>query len=317
MSDIIFLSPVFKQQIWGGNKLKTKWNYDVPGDNTGECWAISSHANGSSIIASGKYKGQTLKELFSSHRELFGSIEGDSFPLLVKIIDANQDLSIQVHPDNEYAFVHENKGLGKTECWYVLDAPENGKIVIGHNASTKEELREMTDSGRWSDLIREIPVKKGDFIQIDPGTVHAIKAGTEILEIQQNSDITYRLYDYDRIYQGKKRDLHIDKAIDVITVPSKNVEESVKNLLDTPKNTLTELIACKYYTAWKADVDEIIVINNDRPFMTMSVIDGAGSIKDLSSDETYSIKKGDHFIIPATVKNVEIIGELSLIASSI
>ena len=132
---------------------------------------------------------------------MFGNEDGKygkEFPLLIKIIDAKSDLSIQVHPDNAYAKEHENGSLGKTECWYILDSEPGTQIVIGHHAKDKEELMQMVEEKRWKDLIREVPVKKGDFYQIDPGCVHAIKGGTVILETQQSSDITYRVYDYDR-----------------------------------------------------------------------------------------------------------------------
>ena len=160
--------------------------------------------------------------IVEKHPEVFGKVDSDRFPLLIKIIDAKDDLSIQVHPDDDYAKVHENGSLGKTECWYILDCKKNATIVIGHNSRTKEELSRMIHEGKWSEFIREIPIKKGDFLQIDPGTVHAIKGGTLILETQQNSDITYRVYDYGRLSNGKPRELHIDKSIDVITVPAKS-----------------------------------------------------------------------------------------------
>ena len=193
MREIVFLKPVFKEMIWGGNRLKTDFLYDIPGDKTGECWAVSAHKNGDCLVESGSFAGSTLSQLWQSHRELFGNVTGDVFPLLIKIIDAKADLSIQVHPDDEYARVNENGSLGKTECWYILDCDEDAKIVIGHHAKSKTLLTEMIHKNEWDNLIRVLPIKKGDFFQIEPGTVHAIKAGTLILETQQNSDITYRL----------------------------------------------------------------------------------------------------------------------------
>ena len=209
--EILFMKPVFKQAIWGGNKLGSKWGYEIPGDNTGECWAVSAHPNGDCTVKAGTYAGKTLSQLWAEEPQLFGNVEGDRFPLLVKIIDANDDLSIQVHPDDAYAGKNENGSFGKTECWYILDAPEGAALVIGHNAKDKAQLEDMISNGRWDEFLREVPVKKGDFIQIDPGTVHAIKGGIEILETQQNSDITYRVYDYGRLQNGKPRELHIGK----------------------------------------------------------------------------------------------------------
>jgi len=182
MKEILFLEPVFKTMIWGGNKLSSQFGYEIPSQNTGECWAISAHKNGDCTIKNGNFQGKTLSYLWDNHRELFGDLEGEVFPLLVKIIDAKADLSIQVHPDDEYAKIHENGSLGKTECWYILDCDKDGEIVIGHNAKDKDELKEMIEQKRWNELIRVRPIQKGDFFQIEPGTVHAIKAGTVILE---------------------------------------------------------------------------------------------------------------------------------------
>ena len=308
---ILFLNPVFKQMIWGGERLGKDWPYEIPGNNTGECWAVSAHPNGDCVVKEGLYEGYTLSKLWEEKPELFGNLDLDRFPLLIKIIDAKDDLSIQVHPNDEYAGVNENGSLGKTECWYVLDCPEDAKLVVGHNAKDSAELSDMIQNGKWDELIREIPVKKGDFIQIDPGTVHAIKGGLMILETQQNSDITYRVYDYDRLTDGKPRELHVDKSIDVITVPAKSVDDSTMYAGDLPKNQMNLLISCDYYKVWKLDVTEAISINQDQPFMIMSVIDGDGLING------QMIRKGDHFILPAGYGEVKLQGNMQLIASSV
>ena len=309
-NELIFLKPVFKNMIWGGSKLKTDFGYDVEGDNIGECWAISAHPNGDCTVESGKYAGMKLSELWASHRELFGDAEGDRFPLLIKIIDAKADLSIQVHPDNDYAAVHENGSLGKTECWYVLDCEENTSIVIGHNAKNKQELADMIHEKRWKELIREVPLKKGDFFQIEPGCLHAIKGGTVILETQQSSDITYRVYDYDRLQNGKPRELHIDKSIDVIkapfTLPAYSQVTEQKNGYISKK-----LIECEYYTVEKIDVKEKALIKADKKFMNVSVISGSGTANGAP------IKKGSHFIVPFGTETLEICGNAELIVSYI
>ena len=180
--EILFLNPVFTHNIWGGTKLREEYGYDVEGDDIGECWGVAAHENGNCTVKNGEFAGQTLADLWDSHRELFGGIDGVRFPLLIKIIDAKDDLSIQVHPDDAYAAEHENGSFGKMECWYILDCKEDSTLVIGHNARTKEELCDMIEGKKWKEFIREIPVKKGDFIQIDPGTVHAIKGGITLLE---------------------------------------------------------------------------------------------------------------------------------------
>lgn len=307
---ILFLEPVFKQMLWGGSKLNTEFGYQIPGDDTGECWAISAHPNGDCSVREGKYAGKTLSQLWKEEKELFGNLELDRFPLLTKIIDAKDDLSIQVHPDDAYAGEHENGSLGKTECWYVLDCPEDAALVVGHNASDREELKDMIEQGRWGELIREIPVKKGDFIQINPGTVHAIKGGLMILETQQNSDITYRVYDYDRLTDGKPRQLHVKQSIDVITVPAPSAEESVTYAGDLPENVMNELISCDYYTVWKLNVTKPFTIQQKYPFLNMSVIEGEGLVNG------QMIKKGDHFILPAGMGEVSLRGNMEIIAST-
>ena len=308
---ILFLDPVFKEMIWGGNQLAEKFGYEIPSDKTGECWAVSAHPNGDCTVREGEYAGRKLSELFKEEPELFGNLPLDRFPLLIKIIDAKADLSIQVHPDDAYAKVHENGSLGKTECWYILDCPEDATLVVGHNAGSREELKEMIDQKRWSELIREVPVKKGDFIQINPGTVHAIKGGLMILETQQNSDITYRVYDYDRLSNGKPRELHVQQSIDVITVPAPSAEDSVSHAADLPVNTMNELIACDYYKVYKLTVTEPVSFEQEHPFLIMSVIEGEGLVNG------QMIRKGDHFILPSGYGRVDLQGDMTLIASSV
>ena len=309
MKEILFLDPIFKEMIWGGSRLKDDFGYEIPSNQTGECWAISAHTNGDCLIKSGTYKGKRLSELWEHHRELFGNLSGKRFPLLIKIIDAKADLSIQVHPDDAYANEHENGSFGKTECWYILDCDKDATIIVGHNAKDKTELSTMIAQGKWKDLIREIPIKKGDFFQISPGTVHAIKAGTVILETQQNSDITYRLYDYDRLQDGKPRELHIDKSIDVITCPHiENLGD--RNKVDLANGTLEKLVSCEFYEVNKIDVCGKEMLAMESPFLNVSVIEGEGTIDDVN------IKKGDHFILPNGYGEYTLEGNLSLICST-
>lgn len=308
---VLFLEPVFKQMIWGGNRLETEFSYKIPGDDTGECWAVSAHPNGEGVVKEGIYAGEKLSDLWKNHPELFGNVDYERFPLLVKVIDAKADLSIQVHPDDEYAKKNENGSFGKTECWYILACDENATLVVGHNAKTKEELESMIRGGKWDEFIREIPIKKGDFIQIDPGTVHAIKGGMMILETQQNSDITYRVYDYDRLSNGKPRELHVDKSIDVITVPAKDTKDSVFTTENLPDNQMNLLKECEYYRVWKLKVNKPVSFVQEYPFLIMSVLEGEGLLNG------QMIKKGDHFILPAGYGEVNLQGDLEIIASSV
>lgn len=308
---ILFLNPVFTHNIWGGTRLRTDFGYEVEGNDIGECWGVAAHQNGDDTIREGIYAGKKLSQLWKEEPGLFGNVDIDRFPLLIKIIDAKDDLSIQVHPNDEYAKVNENGSFGKTECWYIIDCPENASLVIGHNAKTKEELSDMIHQGRWKEFIREIPVKKGDFIQIDPGTVHAIKGGLMILETQQNSDITYRVYDYDRLSNGKPRELHVEKSIDVINVPAKSVEDSVKSAAHVEKNKLNELYSCQYYKVFKIELDGNMEFEQEYPFLIMSVLEGDALLNG------QRIKKGDHFILPNGYGKVELQGKLEIIASTI
>lgn len=310
MKEILFMEPVFKSMIWGGDRLRTEFGYNVTDDLTGECWAISAHKNGDCAIKEGRFKGKRLSWLWQNHQELFGNRDEKQFPLLIKIIDAKKDLSIQVHPDDVYALSNENGSYGKTECWYILDCDDDAEIVIGHNAKDKEELRDLIGKGKWDELIRTRPIKKGDFFQISPGTVHAIMAGTMLLETQQNSDITYRLYDYGRLDNGVPRPLHIKKSIDVINCPHK--DELVEG--NTIKNDMyekRELIHNKYYTVNKLSIYGEQSFIQEKDFINISVTSGEGYI------DKIKISKGDHFILPFRYGKFELKGNMECIVSYI
>lgn len=312
--EILFLEPVCTQNIWGGSRLKDEFHYLGAGEHTGECWGISAHPNGDGAIKNGRFAGCRLSVVWEKHPEYFGNYASDRLPLMVKIIDAKEDLSIQVHPDDAYAKIHENGSFGKTECWYVLDCKKDASLVIGHHAKTKEELVSMIETGAWKEFIREVPIKKGDFIQIDPGTVHAIKGGSLILETQQNSDVTYRLYDYDRLSNGKPRELHLQKSIDVINVPAKDAAQSVVSAKGLAKNQLNELYRCAYYRIFKLDVDGEMQLHEMEqekgwPFLLMSVLEGSGWI------DSYPLTKGSHLIVPYGYGSLCLKGKMSLMAS--
>ena len=180
MSDLIKLTPIFHEKIWGGRQLETVFGYDIPEGPIGECWAISAHPNGDCQIAEGPYAGHTLSWLWAEHRELFGNCEGKEFPLLIKILDAKDDLSIQIHPNDEYAAEHENGSLGKTECWYVLDCEPGATIIVGQRAKDRAEAAQMIEGGRWDDMLNVLPIHKGDFFQIDSGTVRSEEHTSEL-----------------------------------------------------------------------------------------------------------------------------------------
>ncbi|WP_243356086.1 mannose-6-phosphate isomerase, class I [Bacillus litorisediminis] len=311
----IFLKPVFQERIWGGQKLKTQFHYDIPYEQTGEAWVISAHPNGPSEITNGPLSGKTLKDAWEQHGELFNKDEGneEEYPLLVKILDANDDLSVQVHPDDQYAREVEGQPYGKTECWYVLSAEPEAKLVLGHNAGSREELEQMMDNGKWDQLLKYEHVKAGDFIYVPSGTIHAIGKGIVILETQQSSDITYRVYDYDRTdAKGQKRELHLDKAKEVTTVPHQPaVTEQKEEVLEgiTKKTLVKE----KYFTVdhWTLQGKTSFPLEQD--FLQVSVIQGSGEIT--VDGKTIPIEKGSHFILPFGISQYDLSGKAEFIVS--
>lgn len=221
------LKPIFKTKPWGnGQKMKSYFRLDSLEPGVGECWGVSALSNNESLILDGPYKQKTLAWLWKHHRNLFGNHPSDQFPILVKIIEASEDLSIQVHPHDAYAIKHESS-LGKAECWYILDAAEDTHAILGHSAKSVEELQKHLDAGSLLSILKKQKIKKNDQYQILPGTLHAILKNTFLLEIQQSSDVTYRLYDYERVYQGTKRELHLDHCWNVIKIPDKPIENSL------------------------------------------------------------------------------------------
>lgn len=302
---ILKMQPVFQEKLWGGNRLDTVFHYDIPSDHTGECWAISGHPGGESPVVG---TGKTLAQLWKEQPELFGNLPGDIFPLLIKIIDARQDLSIQVHPNDAYAKVNENGSLGKTECWYVLDCDEGATIIIGHNAASKKEMAQMVEENRWSELLREVPIHKGDFFQIDPGCLHAIKGGTLILETQQSSDVTYRFYDYGRLENGKPRQLHIRQSLDVTEAPFVESKPEQKTFTQGGAE-VTHLVTCPYYSVYHATLKGKATFSWDQPFVNVSILSGEGTL-----DGT-PVKMGDHLVITANYGEMELKGSMELIYS--
>ncbi|MBR5535982.1 MAG: class I mannose-6-phosphate isomerase, partial [Clostridia bacterium] len=266
--ELIFSENIYKEKLWGS-----------------ETWLVSAHPNGDTLIKTGEYKGKRLSEVYKD------------FPLLVKIIEAKDDLSIQIHPDDEYAKIENSKG--KTECWYVLEAKEDAGLIIGHNAKDKEEFCRMVKNGEWDTLLREVKVKKGDFFQIEPGTIHAVKGGVTLLEIQQSSDVTYRLYDYDRLEKGKKRDLHIEECIDTVVCP---YEEKVSEEREG------ELVSCAFYTVEKLNIQDRHILPAKNQAVIVICVKGNGTA------DGREIKKGECFIIPELHETV-LIGNMELILS--
>lgn len=308
----LFMKPVFQEKIWGGSRLRSVFGFDIPNDKIGEDWAISAHPHGVSVIENGPFKGKKLTELWEDHKELFGNPSESVFPLLIKILDAEDELSVQVHPDDAYGMKHEGE-LGKTECWYIIDAEPGAEIVYGHTAKTREELADMIHEGRWDDLLKRVPVKKGDFYYVPSGTIHAIGKGIMILETQQSSDTTYRVYDYDRKDdQGNTRELHIQQSIDVTTVPALKPVNNITEIRQGKSSVITYL-KTDFFNVYEWQVQGQLTIDAHAPYTLMTVIDGYGHL--VVDGQTYELKKGASCILPNGINRWQLEGELKIIAS--
>ena len=317
MSDrpgLIMLKPVLHNNIWGGRRLE-EFGYELPDGPVGECWGIAAHPHGDCEVDGGPYDGMTLSQLWYEHHELFEGAVGDRFPLLVKVLDARESLSIQVHPDDDYAFEHEDGSLGKSECWYVLDARENGQIIVGQHAHNRAEFAQMVEEGRWEDLENLVPIQPGDFFDIRPGTMHAIMGGTMILETQQSSDVTYRVYDFDRRQaDGSLRELHLQQAMDVIDYGAKAPETGK---VTTPEvDGVTKLMSCEYFEVLRVRVtpEAPVDLEQRHPFMCLSVVAGDGG-QVVTPAGTWSVHKGSHFVAPYDSGVLSLQGDMTLICS--
>ncbi|MCX7903493.1 MAG: class I mannose-6-phosphate isomerase [Caloramator sp.] len=310
----LFFEPVYKNIIWGGRKFETYFKRTIPEGNVAESWEICCHKNGMSVIKNGPLKGKTLDEVIKLYgKEILGE-KYDKFPLLIKLIDANDKLSVQVHPDDEYSKKIENQ-LGKTEMWYVIDAKDGAKLVYGlKKGTTKESLKNAIEYNTVEELLNFVPVEKGDIIFIPSGTVHAILDGLLLAEIQQNSDITYRLYDWNRVDKdGKKRELHIEKALDVIDYEfeGKVLKPKFKELSGYK---IAKAVSCKYFNVDIINVEEEYKDKPTGSFIIFTAVEGEGK---LIYGEEYEIKISDSFLIPASLNELEIRGNLTLLKTTV
>ena len=312
MSEPLFLQSVMHEKIWGGTKLRDEFGYEIPSDKVGEYWAISAHPNGVSTVKNGRFAGQKLDTLYAGHRELFGNRSEPVFPLLTKILDANDWLSVQVHPDDAYGLKHEGE-LGKTECWYIIAADEGAEIIYGHNAKSKEELREQIESKNWDQLLTKVKVKAGDFFYVPSGTRHAIGSGILILETQQSSDTTYRVYDFDRKDDaGNLRELHLEKSIDVLNIGEPANSRPVNLQVDNLSSTL--LVANDFFAVYKWELTGQADFTKTADYTLNSVLNGQGQLT--VDGQVYPIHKGDHFILPSDVASWKLEGhDLEMIVS--
>lgn len=306
--------PILKDRIWGGTKLKTYLNKPITTEITGESWEISTVENDVSVIANGFFKGKSLNELINESPEAVLGTKvykqfGKQFPLLFKYLDAREDLSIQVHPNDALAKKRHNS-FGKTEMWYVMQADDDARLIVGFKEkSSPEEYLKSLENKTIIDILDTKKVKKGDVFFLETGTVHAIGAGTVIAEIQQTSDITYRLYDFDRVdANGNTRELHVDLALDAINY---NVVDAQKNYSKV-ENESNVMVDCPYFTTNFIPLDgNVAVVNDENSFLVYMCVEG--SFKLNYDGENYSYKTGDTVLIPAKMNEFEIYGKASLL----
>lgn len=320
----LLFEPILKEKIWGGDALFKKYGIKLPSSNIGENWSIACHKNGMSIVLNGHLKGKSLYELIELYgRKLLGNslVEEhvEKFPLLVKFLDAADTLSVQVHPNDAYAKVHENGELGKTEMWYIIDAKPGASLVYGVKKGTsKEEFRAAIEGGYLEKYLRRLEVEAGDVVFIPAGMVHAIGAGILICEIQQNSDTTYRVYDWNRVgIDGKPRSLHIDKALDVIDFEGKYDRDKLEGLtVDEGETKRTYYIATKYFAIEKLTVKGQAKEHADgSKFYCLSVVEGSGSI--MYNGGSIDFKGGKSVLIPANLGHYTIEGDCIIIKAYI
>ena len=312
----IKLNPVCKEIIWGGNRLKNEYNKKSDLSNIAESWELSCRQDGMNTIVGGEFDGKTLEEYIKANGEaVVSNIKQPFFPLLIKFIDAMDNLSVQVHPDDEYGLKNANS-LGKTEMWYIIDAKEGAQLVYGlKEGVTNEEFSEAIKNGCVEEKLNYVDVKKGDVFFIPSGLVHAIGAGILLAEIQQNSNITYRVYDYNRVGKdGKTRELHVSDALNVIV--NRNPDEIEKIQFSTNVKDNNTLASCEYFNVKKFNVDGTYEFStNAESFASILCLDGCGEIE--FNGNRYPLYKGDSYFIPADMGEYNVSGKLEIIVSKI
>lgn len=311
------LRPSGKDYLWGGSRLNDEFEKEMELSPLAETWECSTHPDGPSYVVGGEFDGMKLKDVLNEHPEYLGERHKGAadLPILIKFIDAKKDLSVQVHPSDQYAREHENGQLGKTEMWYVLDAGKDAKLVYGlKQDSSKSELRNAVANGKVMDYLQQIPVKKDDLFFIEAGIIHAIGANTLVAEIQENSNLTYRLYDYDRTGKdGKKRKLHIEQALQVANLKRSRTPGQPCRVLKYRQGIASELLTrCKYFEVYR------MIVNTERrqkvhyradeiAFRVLLCVNGCGTIS--CKDGSIDFYKGECIFIPAASEVLTIRGQ--------
>ena len=313
---ILKLNPVFKDYLWGGTKLRDEYGFKSSLDKLAEGWMLSCHKDGENTVLNGEFEGKTLTEVVKIHPEYLGKNgnQFEYFPILIKLIDAKNDLSVQVHPDNEYAMRVENE-YGKTECWYILDCDDDAELIYGFNRTiSSDEFKERIADNTFLETVNKVKVKKGDLFFIEAGTLHAIGKGILLAEIQQNSNTTYRVYDYGRLgADGKPRELHVEKAIDVTNCTPPTRSTNPEGELVSGNGYKSQLLTrCDLFNVEKVSVtDYYTTIADENSFVSVLVTDGNGMIDEIE------INKGDSLFIPASYGEFTVTGKTELIITRV
>lgn len=314
--EMVKLTPSVADNIWGGTRLITEYGIKTDKNPAAEAWVLSCHPAGPSTIQNGEYSGKTLQEAYLANKSICGK-KGDRFeyfPLLIKFIDAKQNLSIQVHPDDEYAMRVEGE-YGKTEAWYILDCEPDAELILGFKKEISvEEFKKAAQSDEMMNICNHIKVKRGDMFFIESGTMHAICKGILLAEVQQNSNTTYRIYDYGRLgNDGKPRELHVDKAADVTNLcPPSIPAASERKTEKFEYATLAELTSCELFTVYILNVDgKYATTADDLSFVSLLCLDGSGNVK--CGETVLSFVKGESIFIPAASGEIVIDGKLEIL----
>lgn len=307
---------VFKETLWGGDRLRRYYGKDASFDHLGESWELSAVPGSESPVANGVYQGMDLNSL----RDTFGSAfwgehcRAERFPLLVKLIDAAQDLSVQVHPSDALAISGEQ---GKAEMWYVLEARPGACLYLGFSRRVdRETILQSCEDGSVLSLMNRVSVSRGDVFYIQPGTVHAIGKGLTVAEIQQNSDTTFRIYDYHRLDSaGQPRELHWERAAEIMDCEPLIPERCRANsMAQFDGFTLSELFSCGYFRSYRLELRESVKLNCDASsFHSLLCVDGSGSI--FHAGEAYPISKGQSYYLPAGMGGYELSGKCTVLLS--
>lgn len=318
---LLKLSPAFKDYLWGGTRLKNDFGFQTDLDIVAEGWMLSCHKDGENRIENGQYEGKTLSEVLSDgHTDLLGTNAKafDRFPILIKLIDAKKDLSVQVHPDNDYALRVEGE-YGKTECWYILDCDEGAELIYGFKKEiSREEFERRIEDNTFLEVVNKVKVHKGDLFFIETGTLHAIGGGILLAEIQQNSNTTYRVYDYGRRgADGKPRPLHTEKAVEVTNcVPPTHDSKPIGALEQFDGFTKQLLTTCNLFTVCAVNVERAYAgVAKAESFVSLVITEGTGTIS--CKGEELLAKKGDSFFIAADSGEFCVNGKMKLIETRI